>query len=72
MVCNTNPLCRVFDYDAVISQQCRLFQGHTDTLGIPSYLHPDRIPSSEVLKSHPLSLLSIVNHAHQCVIRVVI
>ena len=33
MACNINPLCRMFDFNANIFQQCRLFEGDTDTLG---------------------------------------
>ena len=33
IACNTNVLCRVFDYGVNASQQCRLFEGNTDTLG---------------------------------------
>ena len=31
--CNQNTLCYVFDFSANIFQQCRLFEGDTDTLG---------------------------------------
>jgi hypothetical protein len=34
MACNTNTLCRIFDFGAIVSQQCRLFEGDTDTLGM--------------------------------------
>jgi hypothetical protein len=31
--CHANILCRIFDYDAIVSQQCCLFEGDLDTLG---------------------------------------
>lgn len=31
--CNSNIRCRIFDYNAIVLQQCRLFKGDTDTLG---------------------------------------
>ena len=41
IACNTNPLCRVFDYGVNASQQCRLFEGNANTLGnIVSSLSP--------------------------------
>jgi len=38
--CNANILCRIFDYGAIVSQQCRLFEGELDTLGsiVPSMM----------------------------------
>jgi hypothetical protein len=33
VACNQNVLCRVFDYGVNQPQQCRLFEGDTDTLG---------------------------------------
>ncbi|CAF0850742.1 unnamed protein product [Adineta ricciae] len=31
--CNQNVMCRAFDYNAANSQECRLFEGNTNTLG---------------------------------------
>jgi hypothetical protein len=41
--CNRNALCRIFDYGAVIVNQCRLFEGNIDTLGS---LVPSSMPNS--------------------------
>lgn len=42
--CDKNVLCRVFDYGAMQSNQCLLFEGNTETLGsiIPSGM-PDSV-----------------------------
>ncbi len=39
MLCNENDLCRIFDINGVVSNQCRLFQGDINIHGSP-------IPSS--------------------------
>ena len=31
--CNTNTLCRIFDYEAIAQYECRLFEGDVNTLG---------------------------------------
>ena len=51
--CNTNPLCRVFDFGAIISQQCRLFEGDTDTLGtiVPSSRSDSIVGSIQITPS---------------------
>jgi hypothetical protein len=33
ILCTTNILCRVYDYEVSIPKQCRLFEGDTNTLG---------------------------------------
>jgi len=33
MACNENTLCRILDFGAIVSQQCRLFEGDVGTLG---------------------------------------
>jgi hypothetical protein len=33
ILCTSNILCRVFDYQASVPKQCRLFEGDTNTLG---------------------------------------
>ena len=43
--CHTNSLCRIFDYGALVSQQCRLFEGNTNNLGT---LTPAALPNSFV------------------------
>jgi hypothetical protein len=45
MACNTNTLCRVYDFGAIISQQCRLFEGDIGTLGA---ITPSLMPNSVV------------------------
>ncbi len=43
--CNSNTLCRVFDYGALVGQQCRLFEGDIGTLGT---IVSSSIPDSQV------------------------
>lgn len=43
--CNTNTLWCIVDYGALVSQQCRQFEGNTDNLGA---LTPSTLPSSFV------------------------
>ena len=33
VACNNNPLCQVFDYNALDRQQCRLFEGDLQLMG---------------------------------------
>ena len=33
IACNTNVLCRIFDFGVNLPQQCRLFEGDTTTMG---------------------------------------
>ena len=51
--CNSNTLCRIFDYGAVVPQQCRLFEGDTNTLGtiIPSAMSNSQVGTVEITPS---------------------
>jgi hypothetical protein len=53
MACNLNTLCRIFDFGAIIPQQCRLFEGDIGTLGtiIPSPLSNSKVGTVEITPS---------------------
>ncbi len=51
--CNLNTFCRVFDYGALVDQQCRLFEGGIGTLGtiVSSSIPDSRIGSVTITPS---------------------
>lgn len=51
--CNSNTFCRIFDYEAVQAEQCRLFEGDIGTLGsiVPSTISTSRVGTIRITAS---------------------